>query len=164
MDFVAFQDHLNQLVGMVTWGVVVGAGTGSMVSLQFGEKYLRTKPVKNPTLDPLIREYEGKWSLFIREAAWRLDSDEKILCSSRSNNQAGAEMLQGLHQIMDALVSDVKLFRPGGDLILTFSNGLKLTVFCDCMNEDEGDNYWVFVPSFIFTIKPKGELAVEDRR
>jgi hypothetical protein len=164
MNFEASQDHLNQLVGMVAWGVVAGAGTGSMVSLQFGEKYLRAKPVKNPTLDPIIREYEGKWSLFIRDAAWRLDSEEKVLCSSRSNNQAGAEMLQGLHQITNALVSDVRLSKPGGDLLLTFSNGLELTVFCDCMNEDEGDNYWVFAPSFIFTVKPKGELAVENSR
>lgn len=162
MDFESIQERLTPLAGMVAWGCVAGVGTGSMVSLEFGEKRPRAKPVKNPRLDPLIRNYEGEWSLYIQDAAWRLDGPEEVLCSSRSSNEAGGEMLQGLHQLTDAVVTGVKLFKPGGDLLLVFSNGLKLTLFCDCMNEDEGDNYSVFAPSFIFTVKPKSKWTLRN--
>lgn len=164
MSFESIQEHLTQLVGMPTWGIVAGAGTGSMVSLQFGDKRLRAKPLKNPCLDALTRNYEAEWSLFIKDAAWRLDSPEEVLCSSKSNNQAGAEMLKGLHQLTGAEVSEVQLFKPGGDLLLAFSNGLKLTLFCDCTNNEEGDNYSVFTPAFTFTVEPKGKWAVEHSR
>ena len=51
--------ELNKLVGEECWGVVGGAGTGSVISLAFGKQFPRNIPLKNPYVTEVVRNYES---------------------------------------------------------------------------------------------------------
>jgi len=60
--------------------------------------------------------------------AWRLQSDEKVLCSSTSPSAAFQTRSLAINDLVGALVSEVHLDEPAGDLQLVFSNGLRLFI------------------------------------
>lgn len=163
MDYADLKEHLNELVTFSAWGIVAGAGTGSMVTINFGEKYQRARPLLNPHVDPITRDYEAHWSLFIENGSWRLESPTFVFCSSKSSNLAEDEMIKNLEHLHGAVVVNATVVEPSGDLIVCFSNQTRLLVFCDCMREDDGDNYSLFTPSRIYTVKSKGALSCENR-
>lgn len=163
-DTEKFRSALTEVIGAPLWGSVAGSGTGSMVNLRLGEKIPLKVPVKNPHLPPACRNNDSEWSLFIEHAAWRVESKTTVLCSSRSSNLAGEEMLTGLSTLVDSVVTDVQLRLPGGDMEWTFSNDHKLHIFCDCVNEEEGDNYSFFTRTQVFTVLPMGGISMEERK
>lgn len=152
-----------QLVGLQCRSVIAGAGTGSRMSLGFGEARARRKPLTNSTLSEFQKKFETSHKLFIT-CSWRLDAPSRVICGAWDDNREGGPMLEGLARLCDHRVSDLLFRQPGLDLELTFDHGLRLTIFCDQVNEsDEDDNYSVFLPQEILTVGTKSAIRSTER-
>jgi hypothetical protein len=160
---VEFEGAVNRLVGQLCWGIIAGAGTGSIISLQLGRQIPRQLHSRNPTLSRLQKKYESEYTLFI-ECAWRLESNSKVICGCWDDNSKNGEMIAGLKRLTGSTVTSVNVKKPTWDLDLMFSNGLVLRVFCDSVNlADLNDNYSVFLPEGIFVVGTRSKLWKEQR-
>lgn len=73
-------------------------------------------------------------------------------------------MLDGLQRLVDQTIDDVTLTKPAFDLVLNFSNGLVLRIFCDATNTTEmADNYSLFLPEAIYIVGNRSALKREAR-
>jgi len=152
-EFIVYQ--LKCLKDMICWGVVAGKGTGSHIVLDFGDKIARRHVLSNPHLSCDQNMFEGSYSLFIK-CAWRLQNQREVLCSSTSSNKKGGRMQMGLTELVGSNVIGIYICPQTYDVKLTFSNNLRLYIFCDMANSvDNDDNYSLFTPSDIYTI-PSG--------
>lgn len=148
-----------RLRSSVCWSVIAGAGAGTVISLDFGGKVLRNKPLKNPALTDEQRRYAGEDVLYI-ECAWRLQTKGEVICSSTSSNLSHQSMAIGLKQIIGAHVAKVRVRLPAGDIEIIFDNGLSLLVFADQCNEvDQINNYTFYSPNSIVTNGPKSLIT-----
>lgn len=94
-------------------------GAGSMVSLAFGEKLQRKRPLRNPTLSPEQRKFDGEFVLFVKDSAWRvLSENNKVICTSDDNNESGGPMLSGLNQLIGSYVFSINVANDNGGLDL----------------------------------------------
>lgn len=159
-----FETSLNQIIGLECWGVVAGSGTGSIVDIQLGGRVRLHKRLRNSKLTDEQREFEPEFSIFI-ECVWRLDSESTIICGAWDDNREGGEMIVGLRQIVGSVISSVQLSIPAFDVLVGFSNGLTLKVFCDRINlTDADDNYSLFTPSMCYTVGTRSALRREQRK
>ena len=71
---------LRQFIALPCWAVVAGEGTGSMVSLAFGDKTRRDKPLENIHLAEDYRLYSSGYSIFIQMGSWLLEKGEFEIC------------------------------------------------------------------------------------
>lgn len=155
---------IASLVGKSCWSIVAGRGTGSMATLAFGRRIQRSHPLKNPTLTPDEQNFDGEISLFLKDAAWRLDDSSGPICSSTDSNESGGAMLTGLRNLLNKKVDLAKIVSPAGDLTIRFDGGMTLFAFCVQTNVcDEEDNYCVFTLKRIIVVGPKGQIATQVR-
>ena len=160
-----FERLVKSLIGKQCWGVIAGSGSGSMVNLSIGKKVKRVKASKNPNLSFDEANYKGEYSLFVQNCAWRLwSTDGQVVCSSKSDNTLGGEMLNGLKHIRGLKIVGLKIHEHSFDLEVFFENNLILSLFCDCMDgEEHGDNYCIFLPSMTIAIEAKSVVKIENR-
>lgn len=159
----SFNHEITSLVGTQCWGFVAGEGTGSTIALDFGGKILRKRTLKNPLLTEVQRNYEAELSLIVF-CAWRLESENRIICSSTDSNHNDGPMVEGLNSLINCRITSVNVFPVSYDLILLFNNSMKLTIFCDQTNtEDMMDNYSFFTPQKVYTIEAKSIINIEHR-
>src|SRR6266704_7011092 len=90
---------LKDLEGKGCWSFT-GVSTGSMVNLEFGAKIRRPVPLPNPYLSPDQQNFDGEIGIFIQFAAWRLDSELGVMCSSTSSDHEGGPKQTGLSLIV----------------------------------------------------------------
>jgi hypothetical protein len=148
---------LQKLVGKECWGIVTSAG--SHISFDFGEKIPRDNPLNNEFLSDDVRNFESELSLFI-QCVWRIDSLNEVLFGAWTENEL---VKKGVNDIIGQKATSVQLFEPAFDLIVTFSNDLKLKIFCDMTNEeDSDDNYDFFTPEIIYTVGHKSILVTSE--
>jgi hypothetical protein len=159
-DFVS---ALGFLVDKNCWAFSAGAGTGSMVVLDFGKKVPRTPVLTNPNLTEDQRRFTGEAFLFLQHAAWRLDSQTEIICGSTDSNELEGPMVHGLRRLVSTKAKAVYILSPFLDLLIEFEGGIVLTVFCDQTNlEDESDNYSLHVNRTAFVVATRSKLIVEN--
>jgi hypothetical protein len=159
-----FFSDINTLCSKICWGIVAGEGTGSTIALDFGEKIPRKKKILNPTLTDEQKKYTAELSLFI-SCAWRIESDNKVICGSTDPNANDGPMVRGLKNLVDHKVDSIHVLLPSFDLSLLFDGFLWLRVFCDQTGEvEEYDNYSFFSSDRIYTIKARSVLTWEQRR
>ncbi|PQO40134.1 hypothetical protein [Blastopirellula marina] len=142
------------LVGQPCWGIVGGAGTGSMISLRLGQKIPRDVPLTNDKLSREIRENDAEFEACLFCCSWRLVSPAAIVCSGAwSSNEPDGPMLAGLAQLQQQKISEIKLTPETLDLSLTFENGLRLDVFNDYPAESPDHTaFWIETPNSRFLI------------
>lgn len=137
--------YLELLSDMPCWAVVAGEGTGSMVSLSFGKKFLREYPSKNENLTHDSATYDAELELFIQFADWQIldvNQNNLVVCNCDSCNNNDGEMVSGLNQLINKKVVSTMLDFNGKDFELNFEGGLKLCVICqvdiipDCIDYD----------------------------
>jgi hypothetical protein len=159
-----FLTDLKMLPGLECWGVLAGEGTGSHVTLHFGRKIERARPLRNPTLPDSLRHFKGEFGVFIQNCAWRLDA-RSIVCSSKTPNDNDGAMVRGLHMLIGQHVVTATAMLPGHDLIIEFSGAHTLRLFCDCFDQEkDGDNYSLHSLARVFTVNAGGALSLESRR
>jgi hypothetical protein len=157
-----FVRRLMDLRGKPCWSFYAGPSTGSHVDFDFGRKVPRVVPMLgNRNLTDDQKFHEGEMSLFI-ECAWRLDSDEEVICGSTDSNEKGGPMLIGLQSVLNRVVEDVDLRKPAFDLTLRFRGDLSLRVFCDQTNlEDDDSNYTFHAKDRIYIVGSRGRIRFE---
>ncbi len=156
-----FLAEVRKLVGTPCWGIVAGAGTGSVVSLDFGKKIAREQPLRNTRVSEAVRHNKGEFHLFVEDCAWRVETDTAVLCGSASDNSNDGEMVTGLRRLEGQIVREVVVSEPALDLTVVFGDGLKLLLFCETLQEDDADNFVFFSPIGTFVVQSFGLVRLE---
>ena len=151
---------LRQLINKKCWECAASPITGSEFSLHFGKKV----PFQMPANLPKDIESEGEFILFIRTAAWRLDRQAGVVCSSQDSPQNDGPMLKGLHQIVGRKIRSIKLLNFACDLQVNLSGGLVLRIFCNQTSVGEySSNYSVHAPTKVYGVEGSGKIKYSDR-
>jgi hypothetical protein len=135
-----------------------------MVTLDFGKRVRRARPIKNPMLTAEQRDFDAEITVFLKDAAWRIDSKQEPICSSSDSNERGGPMLSGLHRLVGKKVNSTSVSAPAGDLKIVFAGGVRLLVFCVQTDESSNaDNYSIRNQSGAVVVGPKGRIVFEAR-
>lgn len=154
---------LDTVRGKECWGFIAGPGTGSMITLDFGGKIPRRKPISNPTLSGEQQKFQGDVVLFIQFAAWRIDSASSVICSSTSPNDLDGPFGEGFRSLLRKRVMNIDVSSPGCDLMIEFENGFVLRVFCDQVNgEDNVCNYSLHLREKVVSVGTGSQVVVES--
>ena len=154
---------VERLRGLRCWTVVAGFDTGSVISLGFGRKIKRAKPLSNVALTEDERVYAAEIELTIY-CSWRLRVSEDTSCSWRDFEDEGSRVLTRLKTLVGKSVISATVQPISFDLGIEFENSLLLEVFCD-INLDEGDdNYVVSDPDVTVAVGPGSSLSLERKR
>lgn len=130
MSAAELEDQLKGfLIGKICWYVLAGGCTGSVFDLYLGQQYPRV-PIDNDALPVHVREHEPEFSLLVR-CAWRLDGQIGPITGWCEPNGNDDPLVLGLLTLVDSTITNVSVVPTGLDLILTFSNGSILRIFCD---------------------------------
>lgn len=131
---------LSQIKGRECWSVVAGVGT--TVSLDFGAKVRRPKPLANPNLTEEQRLYRPEFSLMVY-SSWRLDCENRVICSSywQGTDVSGPGL--GVRRLVGTRLTGFFVARPAYDLVLRFSGQLVFRVFCDQLTDEYNDSNYV---------------------
>lgn len=159
-DQAEFAAEIQALAGLPCGSCIAGRGTGSHVALDFGERIRRAEPIRNERLTMEQRSYIGEKRLFIT-CVWRLDSADQVVCGAWDSNEDDGLMIEGLDQIVGKNLIAVRASPPAWDLTLDFGHRT-LSVFCDQVDEEnDDDNYTLFVPQRVLTIGARSRLRIE---
>lgn len=148
---------LRKIDGLRCWHVGTGGAVGSSFSLALGQKVKRRVSLRNCRVSPDYREYRGTGTLVVW-CAWRLEDVEGRCWSWEDPEQA-----DGLQRLVGKRVAGLRLFEPAWDLVITFTGGFSLRVFCDHTEADGFDGNWEAVvddvevaagPGSRLTVKP----------
>jgi hypothetical protein len=156
-DQVARQ--IKQFVGLQCWGVVAGAGTGSMATFDFGGRVAIKPPLANPHLTQELTTFQGEYGLFLEECHWQLESNSGILCTSDDSEIAIGQKL--VAKLRGKRLSSGSVTDPSLDLDLFFEGGLRLCVLCQQTHRDTR-NYSIRSPSGWITVGASGQVSFES--
>lgn len=156
----SLETELSKLIDLDCWGIIAGAGTGSMITLDFGEHIRFDPPLRNQRISSELRNFHGEYSIFVEGCAWRLEKEEVIVCGSRDDEEfLGVELERSL---VGSKLTSAKLSNWAFDLDLSFHGGYVLRLFCDQTSTSDGlNNYSVRSPSGWITVGPKSKLVME---
>lgn len=108
---------------------------GSILSVDLGEMGLRP--------DALPNERPHGWRHLTVFSPWRLDDGEEIVVDSNVNGGVQGSISGLLTPLVGATVSGARISGPAWDLVIEWSNGLRLSVFGDC--DDDRDHAWMIL-------------------
>jgi hypothetical protein len=159
-----FTRILNSLVGKPLWAATVTRDVQSHLSLHLGCKIRRKDRSegpsggKEPEAKPPVRisaegirsvtsdqeQYGGEWTLVVW-CNWRIEADEtRIACGSQDSAEEGMPMQSTIREMMGDVIKDVSL-NSFLDLLIVFSSGKRLRLFCDQSgHENNEDSYAIF--------------------
>ncbi len=159
-----FLNALHKLTDAECWAVAAGEGTGSRITIQCGRKIERARPLTNPNASDALRHFKGEYVIFVQDCAWRLELNE-VICTSKSPNNNNGPMVIALRSLEGHRIVAVTVTSAAHDLVVEFSGGLRLHLFCDCFDEArDGRNYSFHSPSGVFVAGASGSLTYESRR
>lgn len=158
-DFRKIQRQVDLIQGLECWNVGAGGCVGSSFSLALGKKVRRSRPLKNPTVSDEFREYEGEACLLVW-CTWRLGTGEAPIASSDEESDRIAKSLQAL---VGQKVVRGEVSQPACDMTLTFTNGLRLNVFCDHIpgHPSYSGNWQLHVGGSILLVGPGYDWEME---
>jgi hypothetical protein len=158
-----FERVLQGLVGQPCWSVQI-SGVGSLVNLNFGERIRRKQPLTMPDFKLTVeeREFQGAYVLYLEDCPWRLESAQVVLATWLDSSEAGGTLAVAAQRLRDQRVAAVELQRPGLDLVLRFEDDLRLRVFPDQIEADEGDNYALALPDRVYVVAARSTLYIDQ--
>ena len=161
--FTSLANALEGLVGQLLWEPVADPGMGGALSVELRRVFPRAiAPHPHPVLNsPLHR---GESSLLIR-CAWRVENEDEVLTSWSDDHSLDGRMLRALRVLDRTTVTAVSVSWPSCDVVLTLSGGVRLSMFCDQVDESEGynDNYNLVLPRIAYIVGAKSIISVEER-
>ncbi|NVD73742.1 hypothetical protein HUX88_24865 [Duganella sp. BJB1802] len=152
---------VDATVGEECWGVVGGEGTGSVILLSIGERFLRRRPLTNPHLSELCRFYDAAYSLRIM-CPWRIDSPSKVVAGSHMCNANDGPMVEGLKEICGQKILTVLCLAPAYDITIHFENQMTLMVHCSDIDCNYDEFYSFGTPSGYYVVGPDGNISFEE--
>jgi hypothetical protein len=155
------RNTLNALVGAECWGIVAGAGTGSVVSFEFGAKRPLKRALSNTRLPEVLRRFEGEYGLMV-ECAWRLESHSAVVGGWTEGSVENGKRYPFLHALEGRRVVACSVEPVSLDLRVEFDAELALRVFCDqTSKEEEADNYSLHTSDATVIVGCKSILRLE---
>ncbi len=118
--------NIEALIGQRCWHVGFGEQLGGSFTLDFGEKVLRSRILKNPNHSEEYRLYEGTFHLLVW-CAWRLALPKELYVS---HDSAYELLCRHLSQLENKVVTEVSEDPDYHDLRICFGSTI-LNVFCD---------------------------------
>ena len=156
-----FEEEISKLPGKECWGVVGGAGTGTVISLSIGDKYPKKVPSKNSYLSEVVRNNSSEYSLLV-ECPWRIESSTEVICGSHHTNEIDGPYLSSFRQITGVCIESVECNSPAFDLKLALSNGLILQINCCSIGADDNECYSFGTPKGWFGVCFDGVVNPEQ--
>lgn len=155
-----FEKIQAEILNKKCWSVI--AGTGSLISLAFGGKIPNSRILKNKNLTTEQRNFSGQFEIYV-ECAWRLESEELVLCTSTCANLNDSEA-GGLKSLVGDIVVDLGFCLPSGDLKISFSSGRTMKIFADQGNEvDQYINYIFYANDILIKNGANSNLLIMQR-
>ena len=138
----------ESLAGYAVLRVVAGGAAGSIIGIYFARK--------------AEGAIEGKHECYMAvECSWRLDGQGGPITSSCDENSESGPMLHGLLSLRGNVVSNVLVKEPGYDLLISFSEGYQLSIFCDVVRE--GCCWYLLGPENVnVSVEPAGKLRISE--
>ena len=135
-----FREELLKLVGEECWGVVGGVGTGSIIRLSIGKKFLRDRPVENSHIGNEERMYSASLGFMI-SCPWRIENEFEVFCGSHHTNESHGPYKDGFNQIRGQKIIQIICENPSFDLSLKFENAVVLKIHCSSIGVDADECY-----------------------
>ena len=158
-----FLNELQNLVGLECWGITGGEGTGSIITIDVGEKILRGKPLQNSHLSPLVKKYNSSFG-FMLHSPWRIYSKEVTISGSHMTNERNGKMITGLDSLLKKTITKVECTKPAFDLTIEFSSNIKLVVYCANIDMPYTECYTFHSPKGWFEVVYDGKLSFEENK
>jgi hypothetical protein len=156
------EEFFAGLIGKSCWSVIGGVGTGSVISLHFGEKIPARRKLQNPRFTYEERNFEGELSAMF-DCDWRLEDASQILSTSQ-NVLDDAIDLEALKRIKHRPVKHVGFTSRVHDLQIEFTEELAFGALCDWPTGNEADsNYVLFNRKTTVAVTPAGRIVVGAR-
>jgi hypothetical protein len=153
-----FESDLLTILGLTCWGAIAGEGTGSMITLDFGERIPITPPLRNETLSNELRHFQGQYCIFVEGCSWRLEEEKRIICSwGDAPNTIGREV----ERLVGCQLTKAELPYWTLDLRLSFDDKYVLYLFCD-QTTGALDNYSIRFPFGWYSVRPQSKLSRES--
>jgi hypothetical protein len=153
------QARLAALRGVRCWCAAV-LGPNGFLHLALGGKVPRRDALPGEAVPDDLRRFAGELGLFV-ECPWRLQLRAQALASSHDAMFQEARALGGLARLAGTTVRSARA-APPGDVRLSFTNGLILSVFADRTDPGAGrDNWSLVVPQGTWTVGAGGEVRAE---
>jgi hypothetical protein len=124
---------LKPVLQEACWHVSVGGCTLPSFSLALGSKVKRKRALRNPAQPAAFQKYEPQIAFFVW-CAWRLERGDLMVTSDDGDE---GEITRGLERIIGRSVTRIGITAPMWDLVIQFNDGLRLTVFCNQMGNNE---------------------------
>ena len=124
----SFRAALDALVDKKCWSIIGGEDTGTILSIDFGERITRESPLENPNLSDEQRRYFGELHLFIT-CTWRVEDAETVICTAQD---VGTDRYRDAGElVLGRKVVKTEAFAPAWDLTVEFDSGMRFRIFCD---------------------------------
>jgi hypothetical protein len=154
---------LVALVDQECWSVTGTGAAGSDIKLELGGRVSRRVALTNVRLSEEQRIYEGTFDVFV-QCPWRIEIAGAAIYASGDDHSAGGPMAAALQRLVGKAVIAGQTTSSPGDLVLSFSDGVVLKVFCDrVVNADDADNYSLRRGDTIVSVRAGLTVAVEQR-
>ena len=155
---------LDQFLGQECWSCVAGSGTGSIFSLNFGNRIPRAEALKNPHLTEEERNFDSEISIMVW-SSWKLEHQGNAICDSGSDNSNDGPLVLGLNQLKGKKIDTIHAETPTDQIGLLFEGGFDLKIFCDGFQTYGGDseNFIIFLPDAIYSVTTNGNIEKEGR-
>lgn len=146
------RDGLQILRGKVCWRVYCSSATGTALDIHFLPLAVRRHPLKNPMFSELERTHAGMFGLFVH-CAWRLQTCDRVVSASGVTESSGELLLEVVRRLQGRTIEAItEPSKPGNDITIRFSEGVELSIFCDLVGEDAGDNFSLFLETETITV------------
>ena len=150
---------IQALVGQTCWYVSAGGVSAPSFTLVLGDRVLRETPLSNPAHPEAFRKFRGTVELLVW-CSWRLQGEAAVLASS-AQEEAG---LPHLDALVGATVAAIVCAAPAWDLVLDFSNGLRLQIFCDNVDPNSpASQNWELWAGDLYVSAGPGTLWEEEQ-
>ena len=151
---------ISALKGQSCWHVSAGGSTWPTFLLACGEKIPRERELSNLAQAFEYRQNRGSVELLVW-CSWRLELGLLFTASSSTEEDSSRPNLEGL---IGRSVVNVTCDCSFGDLKIDFSEGQRLSIFCDILaNKDNSlPNWELWEPNNYCRIGPGNELEIEN--
>jgi hypothetical protein len=156
-------DVFQRLRGKRVWTVIPSFRGASNVSIEFGDRRVRDRPLKRDAYRTSEEcDFAGEITLLVT-CSWRLDGPDRVICGGLSSAPAYEEMVQSLRQMIGREVEFITVLEPALDLEIHVAGGLRFLVFCDAVEGDQYvGNYTLFADQ-TYNVGVRSALAITPR-
>jgi len=143
----------SKFIGKVCWDVVASPRSGSIISLNLGNKIqiFHCKTGQASSLGP-----RGEFEIFI-ECYWELHKQQTLLCTADDSAEENGPILNGIKSIINQKIEFMTFSNLNMDLGIEFENRSGLNIYAH-HNTWGNNSFTLFTPEINIKIFGNGEI------